>query len=581
MTKFIPTTIEEVKAKGWIELDIIIVSGDACIDHPLSGTALIARFLEVKGYKVGIIDQPDWKGNDDFLRLGKPKLFFGVTSGHMDSMLANYTPMKKPRATDKTIIKGAKRPDRCVITYCNKIRELFKDTKIVIGGLEASLRRFSHYDYLDNAVRRSILIDSRADILVYGMGERAILEIARRLQAGNDLEDILGTVIKLKKAPQNTLRLPGFKEIQQNKTAFAESFHLQMWEHDPFVSRSLTEDYGDFVVLQNPPALPLSTKEMDFLYELPFERKPHPKYKTEVKSIEPILFSIITHRGCFGGCSFCSIEVHQGRIIQSRSHESIIREVERFKSHPDFKGIVYDLGGPTANMFAMGCRRFNQGKDSAVTESIVDDSEVIFHYNKNFRCHRFCLPGICPNLEYSHKLLIKLMRQVRAIDGIEKVFVRSGIRYDIISLEYLEELCKYHISGQLKVAPEHTSPKVSALMNKPPIESFEDFKTRYDRINRKIGKRQYLVPYLIVAHPGTTIKEAEELSRYIKNRRIAIEQVQVFTPTPMTLSTCMYYTGINPETKEEVYVPRPYKEKKEQKRLLFGIRKYGDGSFSS
>jgi len=573
-----PTTYKELSYMEIKELDIILITGEAYMDHPSSGISLIAHLLRSHGYRVGIIDEPDWKSPEDFKRLGRPRLFFGVTSGSLDSMLANYTPAKKKRHDDRSSSGDYRRPDRAVIVYCNRLREIYKDIPIVIGGVEASLRRLAHYDYWSDKVRRSLILDSRAHILVYGMGERQILEIARRLDKGENLEGIRGTVIRVKQdtlLPSSFVKLPSFSEISSSGDAFCRSFKIQERENDPFRGNALLEEYDSASVLQYPPAIPLSGGEMDYLYDLPFTRTARPG----LKALEPVLFSIITHRGCFGGCSFCSLGFHQGKIIQSRSVDSILKEAEGFTKNPDFKGYIYDLGGPTANMFGMNCKK-SGGKDTLKVASIVDGSPLFFHYNRNFKCTETCLPGFCPNLSCNFSPLLELLKKIRNIKGIKKAFVKSGVRFDLALKDerYLYDLIKYHTGGQLKVAPEHVSPSVLKIMNKPSVDVYEEFSRKYSEINRRLGKKQYLIPYFIVAHPGTGEIEAKELRDYIKKNRIAIEQIQIFTPLPMTRSACMYYTGKDPVTGASVYVPLDIKEKEMQKEMLFyGGRKKSRG----
>ncbi|MBW2971986.1 YgiQ family radical SAM protein [Candidatus Woesearchaeota archaeon] len=572
MKGFLPTTKKELDALGWKELDVIIVSGDAYIDHPMSGTALIGRLLESKGYRVGVIDQPDWNSVKDFTRLGKPKLCFCVTGGHMDSSLANYTPLKKKREVDKAYAGDKGRPGRAVVVYCNLLRQAYKDVPLVIGGVEASLRRLGHYDLFDNDVRRSIILDSRADALVYGMGERQILEVCDRLRKKKNLEGIRGTVVKQKQPPKDAVLLPSFDEIKKDKNRFLDSFRLQAQNSDPFTAKPLAEKYDSSYAVQYPPAYPLSTPELDYMYSLPFARAQHPKYNFPVKMLEPIMFSVVTHRGCFGGCNYCAINFHQGRYIQSRSKESVLEEVRKMTKHPAFKGFVYDIGGPTANMYGMNCRSFNKGEEEIRVASIIDGKDVVFRHIRGFDCQNTCLPGPCKNLDYNHKELLSLLREIRSVPGVKKAFIRSGVRYDlaISDIPFLEEIAKHHISGQLKVAPEHVSKNVLELMNKPDIKVYEKFVAEYEKINKKLAKKQYLVPYFIVAHPGSGDKESAELAQFIKKNRIPTKQVQLFTPMPMTISTCMYYTGLEPKTRKKIHIPYTYSEKKRQKQAAVG-----------
>lgn len=571
---FFPTTAGEMKEQGIKQLDIILVTGEAFIDHPSFGIAVMARLLESHGYKTGIIEQPDWTSTEDFKRLGHPRLFFGVTSGGLDSMLAGYTATKKRRHDERTSSGTSyKMPDRAIIMYCNKLREAFKGIPIVIGGIEASLRRLGHYDYWSNSVRRSILLDSRADVLVYGMGERQILEIAKCFEKGISPEGIKGTVIRYKKnfpINEGFEKLPTFRDISSDKEKFIKSHIIKERENNPFTGKPLIEEYETSLIIQYPPPLPLSEEEMDYIYELPFTRRTHPKYSSEVKALEPVLFSIITHRGCFGGCSFCSIGFHQGKYIQNRSINSILKEIEKLAGDKRFKGYIDDLGGPTANMYGMNCGKYNTGNEIITCPSLTGTVDIKFRYNKNFNCHKTCMPGRCNNLSADYGPLKSLLKETRNRKGVEKVFVRSGVRYDLAMRDedYLYELLKYHVSGQLKVAPEHVSQKVLRLMNKSPVEDFEEFRIKFSAINKKINKEQYLVPYFIVAHPGSGQKEAMELKSYLGKNRITVEQIQIFIPTPMTPSTCMYYGGKD-FTGSEIYVTRDLKEKERQKKILY------------
>ncbi len=514
------------------DFDIILVSGDPYADHPLSPVGVIARVLEAKGYKVGIIERPDWTSDQDFLKLGSPRLFFGVTSGSIDSCLANYTPLLRRREKDEYAPYSSGKPDRAVIVYCNKIKQLFHGIPIVIGGIEASLRRFAHYDYWENRVRRSILLDSRADILVYGPGELQAIEIASRLAAGQDLIGIPGTAIISRELPPGFEEVPSYEEVSLDPEKFLQAQRLLA------NYKSLAQKHANRYVLQYP--APEYTPEiLDWIYGLPFTRSIPPDYP----ELEMGKFSIVTHRGCIGRCSFCSLSLHQGDRLVSRSEESILEEIRRLTRHPDFKGYIDDLGGPTANMYGMDCHRCQQG---------------------------FCLT--CKKLDRSHRRLINLLRRARQIPGVKKIFVRSGIRYDLAlsSPEYVKELVEHHVSGLLKIAPEHVSPKVLRLMNKSEVP-VEEFRRLFLKLTG--NRKQHLKYYFMVAHPGTTMKEAEELAAYIKKLEAEgekpVEGVQIFTPTPMTRSTCMYYTGRDPETGQPVYVPRTFEEKKAQKRLLY------------
>ena len=514
------------------DFDIILVSGDPYADHPLSPVGVIARVLEAKGYKVGIIERPDWTSDRDFLQLGRPRLFFGVTSGSIDSCLANYTPLLRRREKDEYAPYSSGKPDRAVIVYCNKIKQLFPGNPIVIGGIEASLRRFAHYDYWENRVRRSILLDSRADILVYGPGELQAIEIASRLAAGQDLIGIRGTAIISRELPPGFEEVPSYEEVSSDPEKFLQAQRLLA------NYKSLAQKHANRYVLQFP-APEYTPEVLDWIYGLPFTRRIPPDYP----ELEMGKFSIVTHRGCIGRCSFCSLSLHQGDRVVSRSEESILEEIRRLTRHPDFKGYIDDLGGPTANMYGMDCHRCQQG---------------------------FCLT--CKKLDRSHRRLINLLRRARQIPGVKKIFVRSGIRYDLAlsSPEYVKELVEHHVSGLLKIAPEHVSPKVLRLMNKSEVP-VEEFRRLFLKLSG--DRKQHLKYYFMVAHPGTTMKEAEELAAYIKKLEAEgekpVEGVQIFTPTPMTRSTCMYYTGRDPETGQPVYVPRTFEEKKAQKRLLY------------
>jgi uncharacterized radical SAM protein YgiQ len=521
--------------------DIILVTGEPYADHPLSPVGVIARVLDARGYSVGIVESPDWKGKDDFLKLGRPRLFFGITSGSIDSMLVNYSPLKRDRARDRNVPYIARMPDRAVVVYANKIRELHRGVPVVLGGIEASLRRFAHYDYWDDAVRRSILLDTRADILVYGPGEIQVLKIAKRLDKGEALDGIPGTCVIRSEPPQGAEVVPAFEDVSRDKDKFCEAQRLLSNR------RFLAQGHANRFVVQYP-APQYKTSDLDWIYGLPFSRAIPDGYP----ELEMAKFSVVTHRGCVGRCSFCSLALHQGDRIISRSEESILEEIRRLTKHADFMGFIDDLGGPTANMYGMDC------------ESPCQDGD--------------CLD--CGLPDRSHKRLIGLMRKARRIPGVKKIFVRSGIRYDLAleSRDYIEELAKHHISGLLKIAPEHVSEKVLRLMGKSGSRrSLEEFRRVFDEINRKAGRGRWASPqhlkyYFMVAHPGTSEKEAKELAAYLKDLEKGgekpVEGVQIFTPTPMTRSTCMYHTGKDPITGESVYVPRPYAEKKAQRRML-------------
>jgi len=550
-----------MKKRGWNELDFIFVTGDAYVDHPSFGHAIITRLLESLGFKVGIISQPNWKTADDFIKLGKPKIAFLVSSGNIDSMVNHYTVNKKRRSED-VYSPGGKanlRPDRAVIVYCNKLREYFKDVPIIIGGIEASLRRFAHYDYWDDKVRRSILLDSNADLLVYGMGEKQILEIANLISYGKkitEIKNINGTCYVTKDISNLTdyIEIPSFEEVSKDKLKYAEAFKIQYQEQDPIKGKTLVQKHGNLYVVQNPPAKPLTVEEMDFIYSLPYTRTYHPIYKKYggVPALKEVEFSIVSHRGCFGGCSFCALHFHQGRIIQKRSKESIIEEAKKLINLPNFKGYIHDVGGPTANFRNPSCKK-------QLKEGVCKNRQCLF-------------PTPCPNLEVNHDEYLNILREIRKLPKVKKVFIRSGIRYDYVLLDkndkFLIEVIKNHISGQLKVAPEHVCDKVLKIMGKPPRKLYDKFVKKYFDLNKKFGLKQYLVPYLMSSHPGSDLKAAIELAEYIRDMGYNPEQVQDFYPTPGSLSTTIYYTGINPLTGEKIYVPKDPEEKKMQRALL-------------
>jgi len=560
---FLPTTKDEMTAQP----DFILITGDAYVDHPSFGASIIARLLESRGYTVAIIAQPKWNTTDDFTRFGKPKLAFLVTGGNIDSMVNHYTVALHKRKLDAYSPGGqlGKRPNRATIVYSNKIREVYKDVPIIIGGLEASLRRLAHYDYWDNTVRRSILLDSAADILVYGMGENQIIEIAEALESGlaaHDLTFISGTVFKTKDISflHDPIILPSYKKIKEpthiSKKEYAKSFLVQYSNADYLTAKTLVEPYANMYVVQNKPASPLSTQDLDRVYSLPYERDYHPMYKSQggVPAIEEVKFSITANRGCFGSCNFCSLSFHQGRIVQVRSHKSIITEATRFTYDPDFKGYVHDVGGPTANFRNPSCNRWQNENPTP--------------------CNRRCLtPKPCPNLKYDHEDYMKLLKSLREIPKIKKVFIRSGIRYDYLLYDpkgdaFLKELCTHHISGRLKVAPEHVSDKVLGYMGKPGFEIYEKFATKYAKINKQLSKDQYLVPYLMSSHPGCNLDDAIKMAEYLQKSGQKPEQVQDFYPTPGTLATCMYYTGLDPSTMKRVFVPKTQREKTTQRALI-------------
>lgn len=561
---FLPLTTEEMKEYGYEKADIIIVTGDAYVDHPSFGTAIISRVLENAGYRVCIISQP--QNDADYMRFGSPELCFMVNSGNIDSMVAHYTAAKKKRSEDAYTAggKAGRRPDRAVTVYTRALRRLFGDVPIAIGGIEASLRRFAHYDYWDDAVRPSVLIDSGADLLMYGMGEKHVVEIADRLRNGEKismLTDILGTCYAVKTSDYNIVgakECPSFEAVSENsergKEKYALSCKIQQCEHDAVRGRRVIQRHGNMIVVQNPPMPPLSTEEMDEVYSLPFERNYHPSYEAlgGVPGIEEVKFSVIHNRGCFGACNFCSIAYHQGRQISCRSHQSVIDEVKKITEMPDFKGYIHDVGGPTANFRAPSC-------DKQLKAGLCSE--------------RKCLaPEICPAVKVDHSDYLELLRELRKIPKVKKIFIRSGIRFDYLAAdrdeEFFRELVRHHVSGQLKVAPEHCSKNVLKRMGKPEIGVYLKFKKRYYELCREAGKEQYLVPYLMSSHPGSTVKDAVELSLFLKKEGLHPEQVQDFYPTPGTVSTCMFYTGIDPFTGEKVYVPKSREEKAMQRALL-------------
>ena len=524
--------------------------------------AIISRILESHGYRVGIISQPDWKEKESIAVYGEPRLAFLVSGGNMDSMVNHYTVSKKRRSADSYTPGGimGKRPDYAAVVYCNLIRQVYKKTPVIIGGIEASLRRLAHYDYWSNRMKRSILLDSGADLISYGMGERSVVEIADALNAGIAVKDITyidGTVYRTKdlSSVYDCQVLPSFEELAADKRKYAESFYTQYCNTDPFTGKRLAEPYSDHLyVVQNPPSKPLSQTEMDDIYALPYMKSYHPSYEKDggVPAIAEVKFSLISNRGCFGGCSFCALTFHQGRIVQTRSHESILKEALELTQEPDFKGYIHDVGGPTADFRQPSCEK-------QLTKGVCKERQCLF-------------PKPCPNLKADHSDYRTLLRRLREIPGVKKVFIRSGIRFDYVLADrdegFLKELCEYHVSGQLKVAPEHVSDAVLAKMGKPPHDVYVRFADRYRRINEKLGKKQYLVPYLMSSHPGCTMKEAVKLAEFLRDLGYMPEQVQDFYPTPSTISTCMYYTGLDPRTMEEVYVPVNPHEKAMQRALI-------------
>lgn len=559
---FLPISRADMEAQGIAQLDFVYVSGDAYVDHPSFGHAIISRILQAHGYTVGIIAQPDFRTAESISILGEPRLGFLVSAGNMDSMVNHYSVSKKRRQTDAFTPGGVmgKRPDYATIVYCNLIRQIYKQTPIILGGIEASLRRLAHYDYWSNKLKRSILLDSGADLISYGMGEHSIIEIADALNSGLSVRDITfidGTVYKTRKREDiyDAIELPHYEALLADKREYAKSFYTQYCNTDPFVGKRLFETYDEkLFVVQNPPAKPLSQSEMDFVYALPYQRTYHPVYEEAggVPAISEVRFSLVNNRGCYGGCSFCALTFHQGRIIQTRSHESILAEANQMVWEPDFKGYIHDVGGPTANFRAPSC-------DKQLTKGVCPRKQCLF-------------PTPCKNLKVDHKDYLKLLRKLRELPNVKKVFIRSGIRFDYLIYDedriFLRELCEHHVSGQLKVAPEHISNEVLEKMGKPPVEVYKRFTKAYTDMNQTLGKKQYLVPYLMSSHPGSTLKEAVELAEFLRDLGYMPEQVQDFYPTPSTISTCMYYTGLDPKTLQPVYVAVNPHEKAMQRALI-------------
>lgn len=568
---FLPTSRQEMKARGWDELDILILTGDAYVDHPAFGSTLISRFLESKGYRVGLIAQPDWKNTKDISRMGRPRLFVGVTSGNLDSMLNKFTAQKKVRSEDPYTPSGKTnaRPNRATVVYSNLCKQAFKGLPVILGGIEASLRRLAHYDYWSDNVRRSILLDAKADLLVFGMGESAIEEVAHRLNKSEQIDritNVRGTayVINSKDEWQAILQnpsqritdneavvLPSYQEVCSSKHEYALASRMSQNETNPGNARPLLQMHGEQAVFLNPPAIPLTQNQMDALYDLPFECRPHYQNKGTIKAYETIKHSIVSSRGCFGGCSFCSLSEHQGRIIQSRSIASILREVNALQQLDDFNGVITDIGSPTANMYMMRCK-------SARIEKA---------------CRRLsCLhPKACKNLDTNHNPFIDLLKEVRQTQGIKKVYIASGIRYDLaeFSPDFIEQLAMHHTGGMLSVAPEHNNSDVLQKMKKPGIELFERFCKMFERSSKKVNKEQYVIPYLIVAHPGSTLLDTIDLALYLKRKGLRPRQVQEFIPTPMSMSTSMYYSDIDPVTMKPVRSIKDLREKRLMKALLF------------
>lgn len=562
MDGFLPISKQDMEARGWDQCDFVYLIGDAYVDHPSFGHAIISRVLEDAGYKVGILSQPDWKDPASVTALGRPRLGFLVTGGNMDSMVNHYAVSKKHRQADSYTPGGVmgKRPDYAATVYCNLIRRTYRDVPVILGGIEASLRRLAHYDYWQNKLKRSILLDSQADLLIYGMGEKAVVEIAEALNSGMDIRDVTyvdGTVYKTSQPDDAvpSLTLPSYGEMVADRAAYARSFAVQYRNTDPILSKRLIEPYGEkeFVV-QNPPQKPLTQREMDHIYDLPYQRNYHPSYEAAggVPAIAEVKFSLVSNRGCFGACSFCALTFHQGRIIQTRSHESLIREAKLLTQDPDFKGYIHDVGGPTANFRHPAC-------DKQLRKGACPNRQCLF-------------PTPCPNLKADHRDYLELLRKLRELPGVKKVFVRSGIRFDYLMADpdgtFFRELVEHHISGQLKVAPEHVAPAVLDRMGKPRHPVYEAFCRKYEALNRKLGRNQFIVPYLMSSHPGCTLRDAVTLAEYLRDIGHQPQQVQDFYPTPSTLSTVMYYTGLDPRTMEPVYVPISPHEKAMQRALI-------------
>lgn len=559
MNQYLITSREEMDERGWAELDFVLISGDAYVDHPSFAPAVIGRLLEHKGYRVGIIAQPDWQDVNAFKVLGKPRLASLVTAGNLDSMLNKFTAAKKQRRMDDYSPGGesGKRPDRATLVYANRMREAFKDVPLIIGGIEASLRRFAHYDYWSDTVRRSILIDSKADVLVYGMGEKQMVELAEALDKNRfmtSLPHIKGICYATSEAREDAVDCPSYEAVQADKAVFAKAFKLQYDEQDPFNGRNIQQMHGTRYVIQNSPALPLTQKEMDEVYNLPYTRHAHPMYDGlgGVPALKEVQFSLVSHRGCFGSCSFCAITSHQGRIIQNRSHESLLQEAKQMINMDDFKGYIHDVGGPTANFRHVACQK--QLKVGAC------------------RGKTCAAPKACPQLDTNHDDYVSILRKLRGLKGVKKVFVKSGLRYDYLlednNKAFVKELCEHHVSGQLKVAPEHISDHVTTMMGKAGKATFKKFKEWFNEANRELGKKQFLVPYFMSSHPGCTLKDAIELAEFLRDEHMMPEQVQDFIPTPGSLSTAMYYTEINPLTGESVYVAKKGRDKAMQRALM-------------
>lgn len=559
---FLPISKQDMKKKGWETCDFILVTGDAYVDHPSYGAAVISRVLEADGYRVGIIAQPKWDSPNDFMKLGKPELAFLVTAGNMDSMVNKYTSAKKVRKKDAYSPGGASgmRPDRATIVYTSRIKQAYKGVTVILGGIEASLRRLGHYDYWSGKVRKSILLDAKADMLVYGMGESTIRKLAHRLKKGDpisEISDLRGTVFKRKSVSieaSRTIRLPSFKEILADKKLYANSFRIQYENTDSIIASKLIENYGDWDIVQTPPAKPMTTKDLDHSYDLPYTRSEHPAYQDMggIPALSEVKYSLTSSRGCFGGCNYCALTFLQGRTIQARSHESLVKEAEKLTRDKDFKGYIHDVGGPTANFRIPSCKK-------QLTAGVCKTKQCLF-------------PEPCSLLEVDHSDYISLLRKIRKLPGVKKVFIRSGIRYDYLLKDsdqtFMSELVEHHISGQLKIAPEHVSKEVLDAMGRPGVSGFLEFTKKYKEMNRQKEKNQYLIPYLISSHPGSELKHAIELAEFLRDYGFIPDQVQDFYPTPGTISTCMYHTGYHPITGKRISVPKEHQEKAMQRALI-------------
>jgi len=564
---FLPITMEEVNSRGWDGVDFVIVTGDAYVDHHSFGTAIIGRLLERYGYRVAVLPQPDYKSADDFRRFGRPRLGFLINSGVVDSMVNNYSVFKHRRRVDEYSPggKAGLRPDRALTVYANRAREAYKDVPVIIGGLEASLRRMGHYDYWSDKIRRSVLLDSKADLLIYGMGEKTVIELAEALDSGleaNQITWVRGTCYRTNSeglenlVKEDCVRLPSFEEINESKKAYANSFRLQHDNMDAVTAKALIEEYpGNSYIVQNPPQYPLEREELDDVYDLPFENEWHPSYDSQggIPAFKEIKFSVVSSRGCFGGCSFCAITYHQGRQVRSRSKDSIVKECRALTDKKDFKGYIHDVGGPTANFRFPACSK-------QLTRGVCSNKDCLY-------------PGVCKAMKVDHEDYLKVLREVRNLPKVKKVFIRSGIRYDYLMADpkadkFIDELVRHHVSGTLKVAPEHISDKVLYYMRKPDKDVFLSFVDKYKKANERLGLKQYLIPYLISSHPGSTLEDAVELALFLKDYGFVPDQVQDFYPTPGTMATCMYYTGIDPMTMKPVYVARDMEEKKMQRALI-------------